>query len=45
MLSRFLIPRMFAEVSQGRMTAADSVRATAREMRQIWAKWKAVGKL
>jgi multiple sugar transport system substrate-binding protein len=44
-LSRFLIPRMFAEVSQGRMTAADSVRATAREMRQIWAKWKAAGKL
>jgi multiple sugar transport system substrate-binding protein len=44
-LSRFLIPRMFAEVSQGRMTAADSVRATAREMRQIWAKWRAAGKL
>jgi len=44
-LSRFLIPGMFAAVSQGRMSAADSVRATAREMRQIWAKWKAAGKL
>ena len=44
-LSRFLIPRMFAEVSQGKMSAADSVRATAREMRQIWAKWKAAGKV
>ena len=44
-LNRFLIPGMFAAVSQGRMSAADSVRATAREMRQIWAKWKAAGKV
>jgi multiple sugar transport system substrate-binding protein len=44
-LSRFLIPQMFAAVSQGRMSAAESVRATAREMRQIWAKWKAAGKV
>ncbi len=44
-LNRFLIPSMFAAVSQGRMSAAASVRATAREMRQIWAKWKAAGKL
>jgi len=44
-LNRFLIPGMFAAVSQGRMSVADSVRATAREMRQIWAKWKAAGKL
>jgi multiple sugar transport system substrate-binding protein len=45
MLNRFLIPKMFAEVSLGRMTAADSVRATAKEMKLIWAKWQAAGRL
>ena len=44
-LNSFLIPRMFAAVSQGRMSAADSVRATAREMKQIWARWETAGKL
>jgi multiple sugar transport system substrate-binding protein len=44
-LNTFLIPKMFAAVSQGRMTAAESVRTTAREMKQIWAKWKAAGKI
>lgn len=42
---RFLIPRMFAQVSQGRVTAAESVSATAREMKAIWAKWRAAGKI
>ena len=41
----FLIPRMFAQVSQGRMSAADSVRATAKEMKRIWAKQRAAGKI
>lgn len=45
MLNLFLIPRMFAEVSQGKMSAAESVRAAAREIKQIWAKWRAAGKL
>jgi multiple sugar transport system substrate-binding protein len=44
-LDRFLIPHMFAGVSQGRMSAADSVRSTARQMKQIWSKWKAAGKI
>jgi multiple sugar transport system substrate-binding protein len=44
-LERFLIPRMFAQVSQGKLSAADSVRSTAREMAQIWAKWKTAGKI
>ena len=44
-LARFLIPRMFAQVSQGKLSAANSVRSTAREMTQIWAKWKTAGKL
>lgn len=42
---RFLIPRMFAQVSLGKMTAADSVRSTAAEMRAIWAKWRRAGKV
>ena len=45
MLDTFLIPRMFAQVSQGKMSAADSVRATASEMKRIWAKWQAAGKV
>ena len=44
-LDRFLVPRMFAQVSQGKATAADSVRATAAEMKRIWAKWRAAGKI
>jgi multiple sugar transport system substrate-binding protein len=44
-LDRFLIPKMFAQVSQGKLSAAASVRSTASEMKQIWAKWKAAGKI
>lgn len=44
-LDAYLIPRMFAEVAQGRMTAADSVRATATQMRAIWRKWRNAGKV
>jgi multiple sugar transport system substrate-binding protein len=44
-LDAYLIPRMFAEAAQGRMTAADSVRATATQMRAIWRKWRNAGKV
>ena len=44
-LDTFLIPRMFAQVSQGKMSAADSVRSTATEMKRIWAKWRSAGKV
>jgi multiple sugar transport system substrate-binding protein len=44
-LEQFLIPKMFAQASQGKLSAADSVRATARQMRRIWAKWNASGRL
>ena len=44
-LDRFLVPRMFAQVSQGKATAAESVRSTAAEMKRIWAKWRAAGKI
>ena len=44
-LERFLIPKMFAQVAQGKLSAANSVRSTASEMKQIWAKWKTAGKV
>ena len=44
-LEQFLIPQMFAQVAQGRMTAADSVLATAAQMRAIWRKWRVAGKI
>lgn len=44
-LDTFLIPRMFAQVSQGKMSAAESVRTTANEMKRIWARWRAAGKI
>jgi multiple sugar transport system substrate-binding protein len=44
-LDSYLLPRMFAEVSHGRMTAAESVRTAAAEARRIWAKWRKAGKL
>ena len=43
--SKYLIPAMFAQVSQGKMSAADSVRATNGQVKQIYAKWKARGKI
>lgn len=41
----FLIPQMFAEVAQGRKTAADSVRDTSHEVQAIFRKWRARGKI
>jgi hypothetical protein len=36
---------MFAQVSQGKTSAAESVRTTSQQMKQIWARWKAAGKI
>ena len=44
-LDRYLIPQMFAQVAQGKATAAEAVRATSGELKQIWAKWRAAGKV
>jgi len=41
--STFLIPSMFAQVSQGKMTAAQSVAQTQAAVKQIYAKWTARG--
>ncbi|HEV7132594.1 MAG TPA: ABC transporter substrate-binding protein [Gaiellaceae bacterium] len=43
--SKYLIPQMFAQVSQGKMSAADSVKATAQQVNQIYASWQARGKI
>jgi multiple sugar transport system substrate-binding protein len=45
MFNKFLIPKMFSEVSQGRLSAADSVAAADREIRTIYAKWRKAGKI
>ena len=45
MFSKYLIPQMFAQVSQGKMSAADSVKSTASAVKDIFAKWKARGKI
>jgi multiple sugar transport system substrate-binding protein len=43
--SKFLIPTMFAQVSQGKTSAADSVRSTNAQVKDIYAKWAARGKI
>jgi multiple sugar transport system substrate-binding protein len=42
---KFLIPKMFAEVSQGKMTAANAVSAADKEIKSIYAKWRKLGKI
>jgi multiple sugar transport system substrate-binding protein len=43
--SKYLIPQMFAQVSQGKMSAADSVRSVNAQVKDIYAKWKDRGKI
>jgi multiple sugar transport system substrate-binding protein len=40
-----LIPQMFAQVAQGRMTPAEAARAADRQMKPIFAKWRRRGKI
>jgi multiple sugar transport system substrate-binding protein len=42
---KYLIPQMFAQVSQGKMSAADSVKSTAAQVKDIYARWKQRGKI
>jgi multiple sugar transport system substrate-binding protein len=44
-LTNSLIPNMFAQVSQGKMSAEDSVAQTKAQINQIYAKWRARGKI
>ena len=41
--STFLIPQMFADVSQGKKSAAQSVADTDKQVQKIFAKWRAAG--
>ena len=45
MFSKFLIPQMFAQVSQKKMSAQDATNAANSEMRSIYAKWRKLGKI
>ncbi len=44
-LGRNLVPYMFARVSLGKATAEDSVAMTEWELKRIWRKWRAAGKV
>jgi multiple sugar transport system substrate-binding protein len=41
--SKYLIPQMFAQVSQGKLTAKESVRDTMSAVKGIYAKWRKRG--
>jgi multiple sugar transport system substrate-binding protein len=41
----WLIPQMFAQVAQGKMTPAEAARAADREAKKIFAKWRGRGKI
>jgi multiple sugar transport system substrate-binding protein len=43
--TKYLIPQMFAQVSQGKLSAKDSVSQTNAQVKSIYAKWKAAGKI
>jgi len=45
MFNKFLIPKMFAQVSQGKMSAADAVSAANHDISAIYAKWRKAGKI
>jgi multiple sugar transport system substrate-binding protein len=45
MFVKSLIPQMFAQVSQKKMTAQEAVNAADREIKQIYAKWRKLGKI
>ena len=43
--SKYLIPQMFARVSQGQMSAQESVKDTMSTVKDIYAKWRSRGKI
>jgi multiple sugar transport system substrate-binding protein len=42
-MNRYLIPQMFAQASQGKLTPEESVGATTGVINGIWEKWKTAG--
>src|SRR5438093_10914419 len=45
LFSKYLIPQMFAQVAQGKLSAQDSVRDTMSVIKGVYAKWKKRGKI
>jgi multiple sugar transport system substrate-binding protein len=45
MFNKFLIPQMFAQVAQGKLTPAEAASAAQRDIGKIFAKWRARGKI
>jgi len=45
LFNKFLIPQMYAQVSQGKLSAQDSVKQTAKQINAIYAKWRKAGKI
>src|SRR5438093_11579715 len=45
MFNKFLIPKMFAQVSQGKMSAAEAVSAANHDIQAIYTKWRKLGKI
>jgi len=45
MFAKSLVPQMFAQVSQKKMTAQEAVNAADREIRGIYSKWRKLGKI
>ena len=45
MFNKFLIPKMFAQVSKGQMSAQDAVNAANHDIKAIYAKWRRLGKI
>jgi multiple sugar transport system substrate-binding protein len=45
MFAKWIIPTMFAQVSQKKMTGQEAVNAADREIRGIYAKWRRLGKI
>jgi multiple sugar transport system substrate-binding protein len=41
----WLVPQMFAQVAQGKMTPAEAAKAAQQEFRPIFAKWRSRGKI
>jgi hypothetical protein len=42
---KYLIPQMFAQVAQQKLTAADAARAAETQMKDIFRKWRELGKI
>jgi multiple sugar transport system substrate-binding protein len=45
LFNKFLIPQMYAQVSQGKLSAQDSVKQTSKQIKDIYAKWRKAGKI